>query len=62
MLAGTAAGLCPALLPTVGTSGRDITIVLAWWSLGMFLALMYFAIVYWFFGGKVPQTAEGYGH
>jgi len=74
MLAGAAAGLFPALLPTVGTDGRDITIALAlagphtlrvglvWWSFGMLLALMYFAIVYWLFRGKVPQSAEGYGH
>ena len=74
MLAGAAAGLFPALLPTVGTDGRDITIALAlagphtlrvglvWWSFGMLLALMYFVIVYWLFRGKVPQTAEGYGH
>lgn len=74
MLAGAAAGLFPALLPTVGTEGRDITIALAlagphklrvglvWWSFGMLLAVMYFAIMYWLFRGKVPQTAEGYGH
>jgi len=74
MLAGAAAGLFPALLPTVGTQGRDITIAnalagphtlhvgLVWWSFGMVLALLYFAVVYWLFRGKVPLTAEGYGH
>jgi cytochrome bd ubiquinol oxidase subunit II len=74
MLAGAAAGLFPALLPNVGPKGRDITIALAlagphtlhvgliWWSFGMLLALMYFGIVYWLFRGKVPLTAEGYGH
>lgn len=74
MLAGAAAGIFPALLPTVGTEGRDITIDLAlagphtlhvglvWWSFGMLLALLYFVIVYWLFRGKVPKSAEGYGH
>jgi cytochrome d ubiquinol oxidase subunit II len=74
MLTGAAAGLFPALLPTVGTEGRDITIALAaagshtlhvglvWWSLGMFLALIYFCVVYWLFRGKVPQQSDGYGH
>jgi cytochrome d ubiquinol oxidase subunit II len=74
MLAGAAAGLYPVLLPTVGTQGRDITIAnalagphtlrvgLVWWTIGMALALFYFATVYWLFRGKVPQTAEGYGH
>lgn len=74
MLAGAAAGLFPALLPTVGNDGRDITIALAiagphtlrvglvWWTLGMLLALMYFCVVYWLFRGKVPQQSDGYGH
>jgi cytochrome d ubiquinol oxidase subunit II len=35
---------------------------LVWWSIGMLLALVYFAIVYWLFRGKVSQQAEGYGH
>jgi cytochrome bd ubiquinol oxidase subunit II len=74
MLTGAAAGLFPALLPSVGTDGQDLTIAralagphalrvgLVWWSIGILLAIMYFSIVYWLFRGKVPQDAEGYGH
>jgi cytochrome bd ubiquinol oxidase subunit II len=74
MLAGAAAGLFPALLPSVGNQGRDVTISralagphtlrvgLVWWSFGILLALMYFSIVYWLFRGKVSQQEGGYGH
>ena len=74
MLAGAAAGLYPALLPSVGSVGQDLTVARAiasphtlhigmvWWTIGMLLALMYFSIVYWLFRGKVSQHAEGYGH
>ena len=74
MLAGAAAGLFPALLPSVGNEGQDLTISralagphtlragLVWWSLGILLAFLYFAIVYWLFRGKVSQQEEGYGH
>lgn len=74
MLVGAATGLFPVLLPTVGTQGADLTIAralsgphtlrvgLAWWCVGMSLAIMYFIIVYWLFRGKVPLEAEGYGH
>src|SRR3984893_17123541 len=74
MLSGAAAGLYPALLPSVGNAGQDLTVARAiarphtlhigmiWWSIGMLLAVMYFSIVYWLFRGKVSQHAEGYGH
>jgi cytochrome d ubiquinol oxidase subunit II len=74
MLAGAAAGLYPALLPSVGGAGQDLTVARAiasphtlhigmvWWTIGMLLAVMYFSIVYWLFRGKVSQHAEGYGH
>jgi cytochrome d ubiquinol oxidase subunit II len=74
MMVGAATGLFPVLLPAVGTEGQDLTIAraisgphtlrvgLAWWSVGMCLAVMYFVIVYWLFRGKVPTDAEGYGH
>jgi len=74
MLIGAATGLFPVLLPAVGGHGQDLTIAraisgphtlrvgLAWWSVGICLALMYFGIVYWLFRGKVPTDAEGYGH
>ena len=74
MLVGACLGLFPVLLPAVGGAGRDLTIAsaisgphtlrvgLAWWSVGMVLALMYFGIVYWLFRGKVAKHAKGYGH
>jgi cytochrome d ubiquinol oxidase subunit II len=74
MIAGAAAGLFPALLPSVGSDGQDLTIArtlagphtlrigLVWWTIGILLAIMYFCIVYWLFRGKVSQHAEDYGH
>ena len=74
MLLGAAAGLYPALLPSAGSAGQDLTVARAiasphtlhigmvGWTIGMMLALMYFSIVYWLFRGKVSQHAEGYGH
>jgi cytochrome d ubiquinol oxidase subunit II len=74
MLVGAATGLFPVLLPEVGGLGRDLTIEraisgphtlrvgLAWWSVGICLALMYSGVVYWLFRGKVPTDADGYGH
>lgn len=73
-LAGAASALFPVLLPSVGTLGRDLTIDramsspdtlrigLAWWSVGICLAVMYFVIVYRVFRGKVPIDAAAYGH
>jgi cytochrome d ubiquinol oxidase subunit II len=74
MLTGAAAGLYPVVLPSVGPVGRDITIDralagphtvrvgLAWWSVGITLAVIYSCTVYWLFRGKVQAHAEGYGH
>jgi cytochrome d ubiquinol oxidase subunit II len=78
MLTGAAAALFPALLPAAGTDGpdiaRDITIDralsspytlrigLAWWSVGICLAILYFVIVYWLFRGKVPTDLASYEH
>lgn len=74
MTVGAALGLFPVLLPAVGDKGQDLTIAraisgphtlrvgLAWWAVGMVLALIYFVVVYWLFRGKVPTDAEGYGH
>ena len=74
MLMGAVTGLFPVLLPAVGTQGQNLTIEramssphtlrvgLVWWSVGVCLALMYFAIVYRLFHGKVPTDAESYGH
>jgi cytochrome d ubiquinol oxidase subunit II len=69
MMVGAAAGLYPALLPSVGGPGTDITIAkalagahtlhvgLIWWSFGTLLAGMYFFITYRMFGGKVSLRA-----
>ncbi len=74
MMVGAVTGLFPVLLPAVGTQGHDLTIAeaissphtlrvgLAWWCVGISLALLYFGVVYWLFRGKVPADAEGYGH
>jgi len=74
MLAGAAAGLYPVLLPNVSPQGHDITVAnslagphtlsvgLVWWTLGIILALFYFAVVYWLFRDKVSDDVTGYGH
>lgn len=70
MLVGAAAGLYPILLPSSTSPQTDLTIAnslagqyslhvgLIWWSIGMLLALGYFAMSYWMFRGK----AEGHYH
>jgi cytochrome d ubiquinol oxidase subunit II len=74
MLTGAAVALYPRLLPSSVDPSRDITtqkalsgphtlrVGLAWWGLGMCLALMYFVIVYRMFRGKVRPEDGGYGH
>ena len=74
MLVGAALGLYPRLLPSTTGPQYDITIEkalsgphtlhvgLAWWAVGMCLALIYFIIVYRMFRGKVSLEGEGYGH
>jgi cytochrome bd ubiquinol oxidase subunit II len=73
MLVGAAAALYPTLLPSSTDPARDITIAkaltgahslrvgLIWWTLGLILALAYFATSYRSFRGKVSAEA-GYGH
>jgi cytochrome bd ubiquinol oxidase subunit II len=72
MLAGACWGLYPTLLPATANSGPDITLEralsgphtlavgLAWWLIGMALAVGYVVFVYSRFKGKVDM-AEG-GH
>ncbi|HEY9127637.1 MAG TPA: cytochrome d ubiquinol oxidase subunit II, partial [Acidobacteriaceae bacterium] len=74
MMVGAAVGVYPVLLPNVAQGGHDLTIEnalagehtlhvgLVWWTLGILLAIGYFATVYWLFRGKVNEDAEGYGH
>jgi cytochrome d ubiquinol oxidase subunit II len=74
MLMGAAVALYPRLLPSSGDASRDITIDkalsgphtlrvgLAWWGIGMCLAVMYFVIVCRMFRGKVTLEGGGYGH
>jgi cytochrome bd ubiquinol oxidase subunit II len=70
MLAGACWGLYPVLLPATTGPDRDITLTralsgqhtlivgIAWWSLGMALAVAYVVFVYSRFKGKVDLTAE----
>ena len=72
MLSGAAFALYPALLPASTDPARKLTIYnastgqhglsvgLAWWVLGMILALGYFVFVYRMFRGKVRVEGEGY--
>jgi cytochrome bd ubiquinol oxidase subunit II len=73
MLVGAAVALYPRLLPSSNDPARDITVQnalsgphtlrvgLVWWALGMVLAVIYFAVVYRMFRGKVSLDG-GYGH
>jgi cytochrome d ubiquinol oxidase subunit II len=74
MLAGAAGGVYPTLLPSTTPGIPDMTVTealagphtlhvgLAWWTLGIALALTYFVVVYRMFRGKVPLDTESYGH
>jgi cytochrome d ubiquinol oxidase subunit II len=73
MLAGAAFALYPKLLPATtdpaysltidnSAAGRHGLVVgLAWWILGLVLAVGYFLFVYRMFGGKVRLEAEDHG-
>jgi cytochrome d ubiquinol oxidase subunit II len=72
MLASTAFGLYPNMLPSsidpkynltihnakTGELGMQIGIY--WWAAGIFLAVIYFAYLFYTFKGKVKITKEGY--
>jgi len=72
MLAGACWGLYPTLLPATTGTDRSITlghalsgphtlsVGLAWWTLGMLLAVAYIVFVYSRFKGKVDVGAEGH--
>ena len=72
MLVGAAFGLYPVVLPASTDPALNLTIYntaagahglsvgLAWWSLGMVLALGYFFLLFRMFRGKVRLEGEGY--
>jgi cytochrome d ubiquinol oxidase subunit II len=72
MLAGACWGLYPTLLPATTGSDHDITLSralsgphtlavgLAWWAIGMTLAVSYVVFVYGKFKGKVDVTSAGH--
>ncbi|MGI8688851.1 MAG: cytochrome d ubiquinol oxidase subunit II [Thermomicrobiales bacterium] len=71
MLASTAFGLYPNVLPAVDPAHSltihnaaapryGLLVGLAWWSIGMVLAAIYFLLIYRLFRGKVRMTDEGY--
>ena len=71
MLASTAFALYPTVLPAInGTNSLTIDnaaaprygllVGLAWWTVGMILAAVYFVLIYNLFRGKVSLTEEGY--
>ena len=74
MLASTAYGLYPFLLPSSADPSLGLTIyntatdhyglgvALAWWILGMILAAGYFVFLYRTFRGKVSAASDGHGY
>jgi cytochrome d ubiquinol oxidase subunit II len=74
MLAATAFGLYPNLLPAstdptysltvhnTAAQGYGLSVGLVWWIVGMILATGYFVYVYRAFRGKVVLPAEGAGY
>jgi len=72
MLVGAAFGLYPIVLPASTDPALNLTIYntaagshglsvgLAWWSLGMVLALGYFFVLFRMFRGKVRLEGQGY--
>jgi len=72
MLAGACWGLYPTLLPSSTTADRDITLAkalsgphtlavgLAWWIIGMTLAVSYEVFVYSKFRGKVDLASASH--
>jgi cytochrome d ubiquinol oxidase subunit II len=71
MLASTAFVVYPNVLPAVDPT-RSLTVMnaaappyglavgLVWWSIGMVLAAIYFALIYTLFRGKVQPVDDGY--
>jgi cytochrome d ubiquinol oxidase subunit II len=74
MLAATAFGLFPHVLPSSGDPARSLTVYntitheyglavgIIWWTVGIFLAAWYFVFLFRSFRGKVIVPAEGEGY
>ena len=74
MLGGAAFGLYPNVLPASTNPAYTLTIhntatgeygyrvALAWWTVGMMIAVGYFVFLYRMFRGKVTAESGGYGH
>ncbi len=72
MLAGACWGVYPVLLPATTGAANDITLTraisgphtlavgLAWWIVGMAMAIGYVVFVYSRFKGKVGASAHGH--
>jgi cytochrome d ubiquinol oxidase subunit II len=71
MMASTAFAVYPKVLPAVepensltiynaSGSAYGLAVGLAWWSIGMVLAAIYFVLIYRLFRGKVSLEDEGY--
>ena len=71
MMASTAFAVYPKVLPAVESensltvynasgSAYGLAVGLAWWSIGMVLAAIYFVLIYRLFRGKVRLEDEGY--
>ena len=71
MMASTAFAIYPNVLPAVepensltiynaSGSAYGLTVGLAWWSIGMVLAAIYFVLIYRLFRGKVSLEDDGY--
>jgi cytochrome bd ubiquinol oxidase subunit II len=73
-LAAIAASVYPTWLPAAGDPGRSLTafnaasspealrVGLYWWPLGLLLALVYFATLFYLHRGKAKAAAEGEGY
>ncbi len=71
MLASSAFALYPNVLPATDSVNSltlsnaaapqyGLAVGLAWWTIGMVLAVIYFVLIYRLFWGKVRLADEGY--
>ena len=74
MLASTAFGLFPNVLPASTDPKHSLTVYntiaheyglgvgLVWWTIGIVIALGYFIYLFYSFRGKIKLSAEGEGY